>query len=549
MPQSDISAWLQFALQQMAAESYLDGIALSNGNDIITRLKLGNNNPLLNDPNDPTLDGATRFVNLAGVPNASQITGSAQAFVARYQIVDHHANDATGFSATLMRDNQTGEYTLSFRSTEYKNQLDGGDYERDGANGLLLTGADGEILTRGFAFGQLAAMEQYYQSTVKNLLPTGVVLNVTGYSLGAHLATVFTEMHGLETSTPFLFGHTYTFNGPGRGTFNVALPDEAAEAQRMRQMIDKLTLVLLDPDAGLPTPRPPDEFLPTGYILAKNAQQADQQADRVFDPFAAGNAANIYSDARYLWAKEVVSAQFGPLFSVAGDISRNDGAFNLITQIVGHATQGDTEYVANSGNHAAEISVFIEDQPNLDGFGGFFGANGDFGTTHSITLIVDSLALQELFQTVAPALTQPDMEAIFAASSNQRASGFVGTSGIAEGNSLENALDVLGTLFVPGYTPTQSGRQTGDFGSLAFRNPFYANLADVKAALAGATVTIEPFVEMGVVGGKPKALPLLTADQVVSEAQQDTDRGLAFRYARRKIAIDSVLVPAYSARA
>jgi hypothetical protein len=90
MPQSNVSTWLAFALQQMAAESYLDGIALSDNDGIITRLKLGNNNPLLNDPEDPTLDGATRFIDLAGVPNAAQITGSAQAFVARYQILDHH---------------------------------------------------------------------------------------------------------------------------------------------------------------------------------------------------------------------------------------------------------------------------------------------------------------------------------------------------------------------------------------------------------------------------------------------------------------------------
>jgi len=64
----------------------------------------------------------------------------------------------------------------------------------------------------------------------------GAVLNVTGYSLGAHLATVFTELHGFEANTAFSFEHTYTFNGPGRGTFNVALHDEAAEAQRMREM-------------------------------------------------------------------------------------------------------------------------------------------------------------------------------------------------------------------------------------------------------------------------------------------------------------------------
>lgn len=61
MPQSDVSAWLQFALQQMAAESYLHGISFANDADIITRLKLGNNNPLFNDPNSPTLSGKTRF--------------------------------------------------------------------------------------------------------------------------------------------------------------------------------------------------------------------------------------------------------------------------------------------------------------------------------------------------------------------------------------------------------------------------------------------------------------------------------------------------------
>ena len=211
MPQSDIGTWLRFTLQQMAAESYLDGIALSNSDAIIQRLKLGNNNPLLNSPDNPILSGATRFVDISGVPGASQVAGSAQAFVARYQIIDHHANDATGFSATLMRDNQTGEYTLSFRSTEFKNQVDGGDYERDGANGLLLRGADGEIVTSGFAFAQLAAMEDYFRDLkegrmsdgsldllLRQHLQNGGKLNVTGYSLGAHLATIFTEMHATE---------------------------------------------------------------------------------------------------------------------------------------------------------------------------------------------------------------------------------------------------------------------------------------------------------------------------------------------------------------
>ncbi len=517
MPQSNIATWLQFALQQIAAESYLDHIDLSSPENVTRRLLLGNNREGFPEA------GFTRFT-------GTLAQGQAQAFVQRYQIIDQHANDATGFSATLMQEIGTNNFTLSFRSTEFEHQADGGDYERDGANGLFLTGADGEIFTDGFAFGQLAAMENYYQSTVKNSLPPGAILNVTGYSLGAHLATVFTELHAFETNDTFSFGHTYTFNGPGRGEFSGGQQAETVEADRIRKMITRLTEVLTNPMAGIDEGTPVELWPPS-----LNAALLAWQQDPAWDPWASGSTLSVYADARYLWAKQVVEEDFSPVSRAFSDIPRTDDAFGLITQIVGHAMQGDTEYVANSGNHAAEIRVFVEDQPDFDGFGGFFGADGAFGTTHSITLIVDSLATQELFQAVAPALTRTDIEAIFAASSNQLASGFVGTSGVAEGNTLENALDALGQLFVPNYTPTRSGRQTGDFGSLAFRNPFYEHVAAVKAAFDGATITIEPFVEMGVVGGKPKALPLVTSDQVVAEALQDTERGLAFRYALKAL--------------
>ncbi|MDH5640922.1 MAG: hypothetical protein OEY28_06475, partial [Nitrospira sp.] len=180
MLENNLSTWLDFALQQIAAESYLDDIDINDPIAVAAALVRGNNRQGFPE------GGFTRFVDLNGVSNASQITGSAQAFVTRYQIVDHHANDATGFSATLMKDTQTGEYTLSFRSTEYREQVDGGDNERDSRRG-----ADGEITLHGFAFGQLASMETYYQSLkTSGLLPAGAVLNVTGYSLGGHLATV-----------------------------------------------------------------------------------------------------------------------------------------------------------------------------------------------------------------------------------------------------------------------------------------------------------------------------------------------------------------------
>lgn len=368
MPQSNISTWLAFALQQMAAESYLDGIAPSNNDGIITRLKLGNNNPLLNDPGDLTLDGATRFVDLAGVPNASQITGSAQVFVARYAIVDHHANDSTGFSATLMQERGTNNFTLSFRSLEYQNQVDGGDWQRDG-----LPGAAGEIAGTGFALAQLVSMERYYRELKANplLLPAGATLNVTGYSLGAHLATVFTELHANEIAA------TYTFNGAGRGRI-IGGTAGLSDADRIREMLQfaESRLVAINPSW-----------------------------------FASGNTGNVYGDQQYQAVRQDTFGTFSTTnsFLPPGEVGTTPG-FDKITQLVGLATHNDQSYVANSGIHSSPTTIFIEDQPNVDGLAGLFGQNGSFGTTHSLTLMVDSLALMDLFQQVDGTLEQTTIE-------------------------------------------------------------------------------------------------------------------------------------------
>src|SRR5574341_155005 len=286
MSQSQITTWLDFALQQMAAESYLD-----DPGGLLVQLARGNNRFGFDPPTGPLL-GATRFTNVL-----------ADRFIARYDIVDHHANDATGFSATLMQERGTNNFTLSFRSTEYKNQADGGDYERDGANLLFLTGADGEIVTEGFAFGQLAAMERYYQSTVKNLLPAGTVLNVTGYSLGAHLATVFTELHAYDQAISF--GHAYTFNGPGRGEFSGGQQEETVEAARIRAMIARLTEVLNNPIAGIAQVTPEELWPPS-----LNAALLAWQQSPTWNPWESGSEQSVYADPRYLWAKQVVEDEF-----------------------------------------------------------------------------------------------------------------------------------------------------------------------------------------------------------------------------------------------
>jgi hypothetical protein len=320
------------------------------------------------------LPGKTQFVDLAGVPNASQITGSAQAFDSRYLIVDHHANDATGFSATLMKDTATNTYTLSFRSLEYQNQAMGGDWERDGQEG-----AAGEIAGAGFALGQLVSMERYYQELKANplKLPSAAILNVTGYSLGGHLATVFTELHSADIQ------HTYTFNAAGRGLVGGVTP-VLTEEIRIQQLIEAMDAKFI-------------EFDPTGALTRS------------------GSAANVQTLSWYQPAVIEVAGQFQTTetASLPGGVTRTDGAFAKITQLFGHATSGvDVELVANSGVHGPVSQILIEGQPLVESI-----RERDYGNSHSITLLVDSLALQELFQMVDPTLTQAQLEGIFKASS------------------------------------------------------------------------------------------------------------------------------------
>ena len=146
---SSVQPWYDFVLQQMVAESYIHhasefGGALSIG-DV---LMFGSNNPAYQGgllQSEPLLPGATRMT-------ATQ----AEDFLTRYEIVSHLPNTASGFSGTLMREISTGAYTLSFRSTEFFPTEQGGDRARD-------FGTNFDIGQKGFAFGQIASMESYYE--------------------------------------------------------------------------------------------------------------------------------------------------------------------------------------------------------------------------------------------------------------------------------------------------------------------------------------------------------------------------------------------------
>ncbi|MEO6110715.1 MAG: calcium-binding protein [Nitrospiraceae bacterium] len=462
----------------------------------------------------------------------------AERFISKYDILDHHANDSTGFSATLMRDTTTGEYTLSFRSTEFRDESLGGDYNRDAVK------ADGDIAVHGFAFAQLLAMEEYFARLKQGITSDGTFdaglhaffgnpthqFNVTGYSLGGHLATVFTELHESEVR------QTYLFNASGRGSLPGAVPGLAAEEQRIADILAYFRRVIDNPDEALPS-----------IVRGQNYQDAVTAWTNgpTWDPFDQGTA-TLYDDPRYQWAQAATLDAFDPIGTATIEITtgfqgepQTTGAFAKMTALYGQAASGDLEVVANSGVHRAGQAVFIEGQPLLENALGIlpFGKQVGFGNTHAITLLVDSLSLQELFLTLDPQLQQTKIEALIRSSSNAKSDlvALTTASHAAEGDSLEKALEGLRKLFLPSPLAPATlnfDDAPGGFGNLTNRNDFYAAIAAVKTAHAGATVTIESFVELNAQGA---AVIRLTPNDVVSEAQQDTDRGQAFRYALKSL--------------
>jgi pimeloyl-ACP methyl ester carboxylesterase len=184
----DVETLLQYGNLQMAAES-LFGVLPSDppgtvrggaGSMTLDSLGLGN-----------------RRASLFPEPLAQDFLNTG------WEVVEHKSNTTTGFSGTLFR-NPQGEYVLSFRSTEFAD-----DAARDNQATNTL-----EIKEKGWAFGQIADMQAWYQSLCAGpnpRIPAGAPLTVTGYSLGGHLATAFTLLY------PSAITATYTFNGAGVG--------------------------------------------------------------------------------------------------------------------------------------------------------------------------------------------------------------------------------------------------------------------------------------------------------------------------------------------
>lgn len=153
---------------------------------------------------DPDYTIPNNAVYEGGAGTYTKLTNSqVEEFIKHHKILDYHGNDNTGFSATIFLNETTGEKTISFRSTEFAE-----DFLKDSL------GANPEINSHGTTFAQSAALVKYIEELkTSGILNSNDVLNVTGYSLGGHLAANFTKFYKDE----FNINDMYAFNAPGVG--------------------------------------------------------------------------------------------------------------------------------------------------------------------------------------------------------------------------------------------------------------------------------------------------------------------------------------------
>nr|WP_295784969.1 putative Ig domain-containing protein [Rhodoferax sp.] len=516
---------------------------------------------LVND--DGTLKGNLKSALIEGNFHSSKFTEpQATNFLAHWEVVAQKPDTTTGFSGTLFRNKDTGELVLSFRSTEF---IDDAARDNQATNTL-------ELKNTGFAWGQLADMQDWYTNT---LAKTGGPLegksfSLTGYSLGGHLATAFNLLN------PTAASKTITFNGAGVGKiktgtladaladFNALRADSeliksrfndnalAAQYSEIRTHLANKSWTIAQAKTYLDGEYPPSGKTPLALKLWHALDDIGTLADLAVrvpkltaggtGPGASGHPAEVLAsdiaalNLDYRMAVQQVSDKSTSAYLVSGAIQAlgSKSMLGVPTGNTALANQfdvvGDTtpSMVSNSQWHyGKEIRVAIEDQPLLRGdvveavvlasldygnvellVNGY--ATRDFGDTHSLVLMVDSLNVQNAILQMLPN-SQREAGASVLKKVIEAASNMVAKrdsdQGKAQGDVLENTLNALADLVLgPVYANQQrlkgspSGgtwaSTTDPAGGYTGRDKFYALLksiteSDLYKAAAAGTVSFE----------------------------------------------------------
>ncbi|QAU34865.1 calcium-binding protein [Janthinobacterium sp. 17J80-10] len=503
---NQVTTYLKYANLQMAAEAiYSVGFSGSISAAILTD---GNNR-------------SSKFTDVL-----------AEQFVKDWRVVAHKANTSTGFSGTVFeclvddpaRGLVKGEQVISFRSTEFAD-----DAVRDNQATNVL-----EIKAYGWAFGQIADMKNWVDSLyTNNTIKSGSALNVTGYSLGGSLATAFNLLY------PGAMQGTYTFNGAGVGSINSGnLTQAIATFEQQRNNTDGTAITFVTQAAAnrYAALKARTDSITTADIINAQTDMGMSPAERELFSNALMRAKMVADeivrvagipntgtggDPLEVPIANIEAAQFEYQYAVvlAGQntssyrtsiptsgwdsyAGRNPAPGGTISNFYDIYGANTPSAVANSQYHYGQATpIFIEDQPLyrgsvvLDAVAASLSnaeakllvdnfSDNDFGDTHSLVLLVDSLSVQNLLVQLDLTITQGIIESIFKSASNLKSQeSIIGGQGKAEGDVLENVVNALADtlgLNWHGADRLKGNPEGGTWASIEDRNIFYTKLKQVQ---------------------------------------------------------------------
>lgn len=518
---TEITTYLKYANLQIAAEAFV-------------ARKTDAPNTLAENVTGEQLESAL----LSGNDHTSRFTTTdAEWFSQDWIVVEQVSNTTTGFSGTLFRALKDdpergivkGEQVISFRSTEFVD-----DAVRDNQATNVM-----EIKAEGWAFGQISDMRAWVDGLYANgKISASGPLTATGYSLGGHLATTFNLLYPSAASA------TYTFNGAGVGTVNEGMSltqamnvfsdhrplgsnadlfsdsDEIALYDSLKGIFKEGASVTLGQvDAQM-------QLLAQGGLVKLGEQTLYKALERIRSVVyeaerinagvssSPGGTAALHVDTSAIAAVALdyqlavlragentagyrTNPAAGGIDAYAGRNLAPSGAIPNFYDLYGAAPPSA---VSNSQLHyGTAVPLLIEDQPLFRGtvIGDVgttswkagevkllvdnFGLN-DFGDTHSIVLIVDSLSVQQTLAKLDPSVSQTLMREIFAAASDLKAQSTVGSQGTAEGDLLENIVNALARMFKPDLVPLK-GNTNGNTWFEVSDKDGYSGRESLHAAL------------------------------------------------------------------
>ncbi|ADX48579.1 Ig family protein [Paracidovorax avenae ATCC 19860] len=441
---------------------------------------------------------------------------------------------------------------MSFRSTEF---ID--DAARDNKATNVL-----EIKETGFAWGQIADMQAWYAKLKSDpaLLGGGQAFSVTGYSLGGHLATVFNLLNQDAAQRVVTFNGA----GVGRvndGTLQSAVN----EFNDLRGSTDALAAKFTEPGladiyrdfqaklaAGTMTAAQAQAALKAHYSSSetgnsgltaqasmlmralKEIQAIEDEAVRVTTLVQGGTGEGANSRPKQVLPSEIagvdlnyrLAMQYAARHTLSASVvsgatrgfgdKQYDGRLANQYDVVGDTTPS---VVANSQWHyGQDVRIGIEDQPLVrGGLGGDILMDAialkdpdllvdgyalkDFGDTHSLVLLVDSLSVQSTLLSLLPEGERSAdnvralMKTVYKAATYQkRVDGDLisgSSQGKAEGDLLENLVNSLADMLLgPGAQADLKGNaeggtwaRTDDQDGYMGRNRFFAVIEAIQKGI------------------------------------------------------------------